>query len=241
MTVNKIKISAVSYTNTKPFVYALMHSDFIDKIDLTLEIPSACADKIINGQADIGLVPVAALLRIPNYQIISNYCIGAVGAVNSVFIFSNKPIEEVKTLQLDGQSRTSNDLAKVLFKHHWKLDPQFVDEEGADGFIQIGDRTFGKKDHHLYVYDLAEIWQNFTGLPFVFAVWASNKPISKDFVIEFNTALKYGLDHRKEVIAKLPLINGFDLDDYLMHRIDYDFDAKKHQALTIFLELLKEL
>ena len=101
---NKIKVSAVSYTNTKPFVYGLTHSDVIDQIDLSLDIPSDCARKLIDDEADIGLVPVAALLNIPNYQIISDYCIGATGAVNSVFIFSNLPIGEIKTIRLDSYS-----------------------------------------------------------------------------------------------------------------------------------------
>ena len=73
-----------------------MHSDITNQIDLSLDIPSACAIKLINNQVDIGLVPVAALLQIPNYEIISDYCIGANGAVDSVFIFSNKPIGELK-------------------------------------------------------------------------------------------------------------------------------------------------
>ena len=96
----KIKVSAVSYTNSKPFVYGIMHSGILDQIDLSLDIPSVCANKLIENQVDIGLVPVAALLHIENYQIISNYCIGANGAVDSVFIFSNKPIQEIKILQL---------------------------------------------------------------------------------------------------------------------------------------------
>jgi chorismate dehydratase len=239
--VNKIKISAVSYTNTKPFIYGLQHSNFLNKADLSLDIPSVCANKLIDNQADIGLVPVAALIRIPGYEIISNYCIGAVGAVNSVFIFSNKPVEEIKSLQMDPQSRTSNNLAKVLLKNYWKTNPKFTTEEDADAFVQIGDRTFGKKDQYLYVYDLAEEWQNFTGLPFVFAVWACNKTIPEDFIAEFNIALKYGLDHRKEVISTLLLRVDFDLNDYLMRRIDYDFNAKKQQALHMFLELLREV
>jgi chorismate dehydratase len=113
---NKLKVSAVSYTNSKPFVFGLLHSDILDKIELSLDIPSVCALKLIENQVDIGLVPVAALLQIPNYHIISDYCIGANGAVDSVFIFSNKPISEIKTLKLDSQSRTSNNLARVLIK-----------------------------------------------------------------------------------------------------------------------------
>ena len=236
---NKIKISAVSYTNTKPFVYGIEHSDIINKIDLSLDIPSDCAAKLIDNQVDIGLVPVAALLNIPNYQIISDYCIGATGAVNSVFIFSNKPIEEVNSIRLDTHSRTSNNLALVLLKNYWKLQPEVVENE-ADAFVLIGDRTFGKKKDYKYSYDLAEEWQNFTSLPFAFAVWAANKPISKEFTEEFNQALKLGLDNRLEVIKDHPL-NGFDLQDYLQNKLDFNLDAKKREAIETFHSYIRAL
>ena len=170
----KIRISAVSYTNTKPFIYGLQHTGFLDKIDLSLDAPTDCAQKLIDDVVDIGLIPVAAILSLPKWEIIADYCIGAVGAVNSVFIFSNCPIGEVKTLQLDPQSRSSNNLAKVLIKNYWKADDLMVINDADDyaksadkntAFVQIGDRTFGKKEQYKYVYDLAEEWQKFTGLP----------------------------------------------------------------------------
>lgn len=238
---NKVKISAVSYTNTKPFVYGLQHSDIIDLIDLSLDIPSDCAKKLIEGKVDIGLVPVVALLDIPGYQIVSDYCIGAVMAVNSVFIFSNKPIHEIRTLRLDSQSRTSNQLAKVLLKNYWKSAPEFVSDGDADAFVEIGDRTFGKKDKFSYAYDLAEEWIKFTSLPFTFAVWAANKSIPADFIARFNAALKFGLDHRAEVIEQLPLNNDFDLEDYLRRHIDFSLDQKKKEALNMFLDFVRAL
>ncbi len=237
----KIKVSAVSYTNSKPFVYGIVHSGILNQIDLSLDIPSVCANKLIDNQVDIGLVPVAALLHIKDYQIISNYCIGARGKVDSVFIFSNKPIQEIKTLQLDAQSRTSNNLSKVLLKYHWKINPELVNSDLADAFVQIGDRTFANRDHYPYQYDLAAEWFNFTGLPFVFAVWASNKPIQEDFKIAFNDALKYGLDHRKEVIAGLPKIENLDLEDYLTRKVDFNLDEQKLIALEKFLGLIRTL
>ncbi len=237
----KIKVSAVSYTNSKPFVYGIMHSGILNQIDLSLDIPSVCANKLIENQVDIGLVPVAALLHIKDYQIISNYCIGAKGKVDSVFIFSNKPIHEIKTLQLDAQSRTSNNLSKVLLKFHWKIYPELVQTENADAFVQIGDRTFSSRNHYPYQYDLAAEWFNFTGLPFVFAVWASNKPIPEDFKLAFNAALKYGLDHRKDVIKGLDKIANLNLEDYLMSKIDFILDQDKQTALAKFQELIKAL
>lgn len=238
----KIKISAVSYTNSKPFIYGLERSSVLEKIDLSLDIPSDCAEKLINGTVDVGLVPVAALLKIPGYQIVSNYCIGASQAVNSVFIFSDVPVGELKTLRLDKQSRTSNNLARVLLKHYWRISPQIVEcDPEADGFVEIGDRTFGKTQKFPYVYDLAEEWIKFTGLPFAFAVWAANKPLPPAFIEEFDAALKLGVDNRREVLKEIPQTDGFDLEDYMMNRIDFVLDAEKKQAIAKFLGLVQDL
>jgi chorismate dehydratase len=161
-----------------------------------------------------------------------------------VFIFSDRPIEEVEVLYLDPQSRTSNNLAKVLLKHYYKVYPVLKlleSGEQAQAFVEIGDRTFGKHDHYPFTYDLAAEWKKFTGLPFVFAVWASNKTLPAGFIDSFNEALSYGLSHRYEVIRSLSAYPNFDLEDYLMNKIDYDLDTDKRKALEMFLELVEKL
>jgi chorismate dehydratase len=247
--VKKIRISAVSYTNTKPFIYGIQHTPVIDQIELSLDIPSDCAQKLIEDKVDIGLIPVAAALNLPQWHIVSDYCIGANGPVNSVFIFSNCHIREVKTVQLDPESRSSNNLAKVLLKNFWKIEPELVvnapgyaqSTDPHTAFVQIGDRTFGKKQRYKYVYDLAENWQKLTGLPFVFAAWISNKPIPQEFVDQFNISLKYGLDHRPELLRELPERDDFDIEDYLMHKLDFNLTEDKKKALYLFLDYIKAL
>ncbi|HTI61653.1 menaquinone biosynthesis protein [Mucilaginibacter sp.] len=245
----KIRISAVSYTNTKPFLYGIQNTPVIEQIDLSLDIPADCAQKLIDDKVDIGLIPVAAALQLPEWHIVSDYCIGAVGAVNSVFLFSNCDIREVKTVQLDPQSRTSNNLARVLLKNFWKVEPEQVTDapdygqstDANTAYVQIGDRTFGKKVKYKFVYDLSEEWQRFTGLPFTFAAWIANKPIPQQFVDEFNRALKFGLDHRPELLKELPKRDDFDLEDYLMHRLDFSLTEDKKKALFLFLDYIKKL
>ncbi|WP_259070232.1 menaquinone biosynthetic enzyme MqnA/MqnD family protein [Mucilaginibacter sp. X4EP1] len=246
---NKIRISAVSYTNTKPFIYGLQHTGILNKIELSLDNPTDCAQKLIDDVVDIGLIPVAATLSLPQWDIVSDYCIGAVGAVNSVFIFSNCDIREIKTLQLDPQSRSSNNLARVLLKNYWKSDYQMIvdspdyseSKDPKTAFVMIGDRTFGKKEKYPFVYDLSEEWQRFTGLPFVFAAWIANKPIPAEFMADFNKSLKYGLDHRTELLKELPQREDFDLEDYLMHKLDFSLTEDKKNALYLFLDYIKAL
>lgn len=240
---DKIKISAVSYTNTKPFIYGIEKSEVRKQIDLSLDIPSDCAAKLINNQVDIGLIPVAAIPFVPNANIIGSYCIGSVGAVNSVFIFANVPANEIKTLRLDPQSRTSNNLAKVLLKFHFKVEVEFVTDPAieTDALVLIGDRTFGRKADFAYAYDMGEEWMKLTGLPFVYAAWVANKAIPSTFIESFNEALKLGLSHRKELLKELPSSPDFDLEDYLLHKLDFELTAEKRKALVLFLDYIKQL
>ena len=240
---DKIKISAVAYTNTKPFIYGIEHSAVLSQIDLSLDIPSDCAARVIDGSVDLGLIPVAAIPFVPNANIITDYCIGSVGAVNSVFIFSSVPADQIRTVKLDRESRTSNNLAKVLLKFHFKQDVTFTTDLDADtdAIVLIGDRTFGKKDDYAFVYDMGEEWMKFTGLPFVYAAWVANKPIPEAFVNEFNAALKLGLASRAAVVKNLPVNPLFDLEDYLMHKLDFDLTEDKKKALYLFLDYIKAL
>ncbi len=230
-------------------MYGLQHTGILDKIELSLDNPADCAQKLIDDVVDIGLIPVAAALSLPRWDIVSDYCIGAVGAVNSVFIFSNCDIREIETLQLDPQSRSSNNLARVLLKNYWKSDYQMIidspdyseSKDSKTAFVMIGDRTFGKKEKYPFVYDLSEEWQRFTGLPFVFAAWIANKPIPVEFMADFNKSLKYGLDHRTELLKELPQREDFDLEDYLMHKLDFSLTEDKKKALYLFLDYIKAL
>lgn len=240
---NKVKISAVAYTNTKPFIFGLEHSEVLQLIDLYKDVPTDCAAKLIDGRVDIGLIPVAAIPDVPNAEIISEYCIGSVGAVNSVFIFSHVPVNEIRSVKLDPQSRTSNNLAKILFKFYWNQSVEYTDNPGdnTDALVLIGDRTFGQREKFAFTYDMGAEWFAFTGLPFVYAAWVANKTLDGTFIKAFNAALKWGLDNRAVLIKTLPSIPGVDMTDYLMRALDFDLTPDKRKALSLYLRYLKEL
>jgi len=238
---SKIKISAVSYTNTLPFLQGLKSSPLMGQIDLSLDYPAECARKVIDGEVDMGIVPVAALLDIPEAHIIGDYCIGTEGKVDSVFIFSDKPIETIDSIKLDYQSKTSNGLARILLKYYWKREVQIVAEGEADAYVLIGDRTFGKKNSAAFAYDLGYFWKQFTDLPFAFAVWVANKELPSDFVKAFNQALADGVAHPEDVIDGLPLYENFDYLHYLTQSLDFHLTDKKREAISKYLELYRTL
>src|ERR1700739_4758234 len=131
----KYKISIVSYTNTLPFKYGISQSGLEDKIDLQLDIPSVCAQKLLDDKVDIGLIPVAVIPLLKKHYIISKYCLGTNGKVNTVKLYSNVALEEIKNVYLDYQSRTSVTLVQVLAKFFWKIKPIFT--QASDGFEKL--------------------------------------------------------------------------------------------------------
>ncbi len=248
---NPINISVVSYLNSKPFLYGLQQYKLQANVSISLDSPAICAQKVLTGKTDIGLIPVAVIPLLKEHHIISNYCIGAKGKVGSVMLYSEVPLNEIKTVLLDYQSRTSVTLVKVLAKHLWKITPVWENTtedfetkvEGSTAAVIIGDRTFGVENKFAYAYDLAEEWQKLTGLPFVFACWVSNKKLPDSFISEFNAALKFGIDNRPALITELTKENNYatDIAYYLNEQIKYDFDEDRKKALGLFLEYIKEL
>ena len=239
------KVSAVSYLNTIPFIHGLKQSELISTIDLQLDYPSICADKLISGAVDLALVPVVAIPKLKKPYIISDYCIGANGPVNTVCLYSNVPIEKIESISLDYQSRTSVALLKVLLKEYWQLDPKFIIAEvgfednikGKHAALVIGDRAFTLNAKHQFIYDLSDIWKVMTGLPFVFAAWVSNIKLHQGFINDFNKALKKGLSNIDKALAiesdSYP--NCKNPEDYLNNKISYSLDAEKKKGMELFL------
>lgn len=241
-----MRLSAVSYLNTKPFIYGIYKSELADFIELNLDIPSVCAQKLLNGTADIALAPVAIIPELPQAYIVSDYCIGSNGRVDTVCLYSMVALDKIDKVLLDFHSKTSVALTKILFQNYWKLRPDFVPAEqgfetqieGTTAALVIGDRTIGMNQKYPYVYDLGEAWKAWTGLPFVFAAWISVKPVHPDFIEKFNAALKTGLDHIPELIKILPSFPNFDVEAYYNNHISYDLNQEKWKAMNLFLSYL---
>ncbi len=246
---DKIKVGAVSYLNTKPLLYGIKRDEaLLEQVELLEEFPSKIAAMLLDGSIDVGLVPVRIIPLLKESYIISDYCIGSDGEVASVGLFSDVPLREIETVLLDYQSRTSVALCKVLCKHYWNIEPVF--EDGGVDFIQhiqgktagvvIGDRALKLRESMPHEFDLAFAWKNMTGLSFVFAAWVANKKLPQDFIAAFNTANAEGIFQLDDVIAENPYPH-YDLQVYYRKNISYLLDDKKRQGLEKFLELLETI
>ena len=214
----------------------------MNDIELLLDYPANLAKSLQDGSIDMALLPVAAMPFIPGARIVSDYGIGAEGDVASVCIFSEVPMDEIKTVYLDYQSRSSVRLAQLLLQKYWHKKVEFkaaaedyIDHiKGTTAGVIIGDRALQQRPNFNYIYDLAGAWKAWTGLPFVFAAWITNKDLPPDFLNAFNEANAEGLKHIDEVVAGNPYPH-YSLKTYYTENIHYYLDDEKKKGLALFL------
>ena len=244
----KIKVAAVSYLNTKPLLYGLEQFPIRDKIALRVDYPAKIGQELIDDEVDLGLIPVALIPYLKESHIITDYCIGAEGAVGSVFIFSEVPIEQVEDIYMDYQSRSSVALAQMLMQDYWKVSPRPLDAHpgfekkvgGKTAAVIIGDRALRQLRQNKYVYDLGEYWVKLTGLPMVFAAWVANKALPEAFIEQFNTATGYGTKGTAlDTVIAAHHIDYFDLREYYNRYLSFDLTEEKKSGLQLFLQKLK--
>lgn len=243
----KIQIGAVSYLNTKPLIYGIERGMIKEDAELLIDFPSKIASMLLEDKIDVGLVPVAIIPEMKEHYIISDYCIGSVGEVASVCLFSEVPLDKIETVLLDYQSRTSVALLKALIKNFWKIDVSFVETSGdyqskisaTTAGLVIGDRALQQRKISSFIYDLGEEWEKFTGLPFVFAAWISNKKLDEDFIKRFNEANAFGLNKIDEIVKENPY-EIFDLHHYYRDCISFNLDGEKRKGLELFLKMLRK-
>jgi len=248
-----IRISAVRYSNSYPLIYGLRESGIEDRAIISIDHPSECAYKLANNIADIGLVPVAVLPEIKEAEIISDYCIGTNAPVRTVMLLSNSPVGEIEKIYLDYRSKSSVALARVLAMNWWKKEFEwhftepgfdFAAADKNEGVVIIGDQCFELEGRYNYSVDLAVEWKNFTGLPFVFAVWAANRKIDPLFIDSFNRALDFGINNIGKAVEKYSKLSSMPVDilvSYLYNNIDYHMNNEKKQAMNTFINYLKDI
>ena len=217
-----------------------------ETVELIINYPAIIATQLIKDEIDIGLIPVAVIPQLKEYHIISDFCIASDGEVASVCLFSEVPLNDVETILLDYQSRTSVALLKVLLKEHWKISPNLVSASegyertisGTTAGLVIGDRALVKRLQSKFIYDLGAAWKEMTGMPFVFAAWVSNKELSPEFIAAFNKANEFGLANIDAVVNE-NIYTVYDLHKYYTNNIKFKPEFNKLEVISLFLEKIK--
>lgn len=244
----KLRISVVSYLNAEPFREGLTGEAYEGFI-LSDDIPSVCAEKLLHGEADLGLVPVAIFPKLKELggEIVTQFCIGAEGEVASVMLFSEVPVKDITAIILDKESRTSVKLMQLLASKYFKIQPEWINEtdnstvKGTVARLLIGNRALHERGKWQYETDLALSWNAFTGFPFVFAAWVAMRPLSVTETRHLNHAFEQGLSKRNEIAERnQPLYPSVKILNYLEQNIQYRLTEEMMKGLDLFLTYLQE-
>jgi predicted solute-binding protein len=241
-------VCAVSFLNTTPLVWGMLHGPQRGIFDLDFQIPAVCADQVAAGRADIGIIPSFELIR-QDLEIVPGTGIACHGPVRSILLISKKPAGQIQRLAVDSSSRTSVALARVLLARRYGVTPEFVPHQPElDPMLRIADAALIIGDPALHinpatvpyeVHDLGAEWVEMTGLPMVFAVWAGPKEvITPEVAAAFQQSCRYGRERIEDIVAAESSSRGLTPElvrQYLSHHIVHELSEKDYEGLRTFL------
>jgi chorismate dehydratase len=257
----KLRISAISFLNTAPLMWDFEHGDAARDFDISYTVPSACAAALAANQADIGIIPAFGYAQIPELVILPNIAIAAKNEVRSILLVSKVPIEQIQTVAVDTSSRTSVALLQVLFAKFFggprSFTPYAPDLPAMlrdhDAALLIGDAALQVPgDSGPYRYDLAHLWHEMTGKPFVFAFWAvrlealNRQAPGQNLTTIFQQSRDHGLLPENLAVIAREWASRVDMSepevhDYLTRNIHYYLDREYHSGLQLFLRYTHEI
>jgi chorismate dehydratase len=247
-----LRIGAVTYLNTKPLIHEL--EELADGAELVLDLPSRLSEMLSGGELDVALIPVIEYFRGGPYRIIPNIAIASHGPVLSVTLFSRKPWSELRRVALDVGSRTSAALTEILLRKRYGIRPELVplpmdaqaEQVDADAILLIGDRAMRAcLPGFTHAFDIGQEWHDWTGLPFVYALWAARTDVDLSVLQPaLEEAKRRGCRHVGQIAfqeaPRLELDAGF-CRRYLSNIIRFDLGPREQAGLHHFYMLACEL
>ena len=213
-------------------------------------VPARCGDLLASDEADFGLLPVIEYQRIPGVKLVHGVCVGSQRKVRSVLLVSRlNNLKKIRSVAVDESSRTSATLIKIIFKEFLKTEPSWTTASPdlttmlreSDAALIIGDpaMTFPRKG--LNVWDLANLWHDFTGTGFVFAMWMARADLRPAMLsLDLAAARDEGveaIDQIVEVYKDRLQLPADDLHDYLTNNITFELDDHLQTGMQHYFEL----
>ena len=266
-TVSKTKISIVKYLNAVPLAWGILEGRQSDRFDPVLHTPSECADQLLQGKVDVGLIPSIEFQRIAGAKVIPGPVVASRHRVRSVLLISVLPLWKVKTVAVDTSSRTSAVLARIVFDEFFHTRPDFRPSppdlpsmlaqndaavligDAALKFMEENERPDAEKQKALLkagpqpleVFDLAERWKFLTGLPFVFAFWAARSGVQRDGIVEaLKASREYGVQNIPAIAQRYSQelsLKEEFLREYLTENVHYYMDNACVEGLRQFYDM----
>lgn len=243
------RVCAVSYLNTVPLVWGMLHGEQRDVFDLRFALPSECADQLAAGEADIGILPVIEMAR-QKLEYFRGTGIACHGPVRSILLISKVPFPEIRTLATDSGSRTSVMLSRIILAERFGVEPALISRRAdlspmlgeADAALLIGDAALRIDPEKLpfETLDLGEEWVRMTGLPMVFAVWSGRSEIIEQRYAEaFIESCEFGISRIDQIARSESDARAFDpalVRKYLTEHIVFKLGERDYAGLDLFLD-----
>ena len=243
-----VRLGAVSYLNSKPLIQDL--AELLPGSNITLEYPSRLADSLAAGDLDVALIPSIEFFRNPGHDIISDACVAARGEVLSVKLYCRVHPGDVSRIALDEGSRTSATLARIILAERYGVIPEIeplsmeslTTDTSADAVLLIGDRAMHTPAEPFFeVMDLGQMWYDWTGLPFVFAMWVARHDADvTGIAAALNEARDRGVTAvrqiAKEEAPKLRISEQLAVE-YLTNNLHYRMTSAERSGLELFYQL----
>ncbi len=246
------RVGAVSYLNSKPLIEGL--ENVLPAGNLRLDYPSRLADDLSAGRLDVALIPSVEYFYRDDYKILSDACVATHGPVLSVKLYTRVPWGDIRTLALDEGSRTSAALSRVLLAERYGVEPalfplpmsQSMAETDCDAILLIGDRAIHPPaEDFADTWDLGEEWVNWTGFPFVFAMWVSSTTVDSS---QIEPLLNQARDNGLQNLGKIAKREAEQLDleeetalTYLKKNLHFKMGSAEQRGLELFRELASNL
>lgn len=245
-----MRIAAIRFINALPLIYGLEKRGLHE---IVFETPSRCYNKLVNGEVDLALIPVFGTQTNSSIKAFGGLGIAAERRTESVFLFCKKPPDQVRIVGTDPASLTSTTLLKIILKKKYGNTPDFHPNTNSniveslklsDAVLVIGDGALLSNRTGYDVYDLAEEWFSMTGLPFLFAIWASSRLLHGEEKQELYDSYHQATQHWDEIYLRAQealKLDGTFLKRYYNNDLHYRLTERDYEGFRKFIHLAAEL
>lgn len=236
------RVGSVAYLNSAPLTWGA-------EAQVLFATPAKLAALLQAEALDAALVSVVEVLENDRYEVLDGISIASRGEVRSVLLAHRGPLEAVSTVHCDTASLTSVGLLRVLLgerglRPEFRPLPAYDTAHEHEAVLLIGDPAleFLRTPGEHRIWDLGAAWQELTGLPFVYAVWALRRGVTDAaWRARLRELCRSGLARREEVVARQPASQQAEVRTYLTRNIRYDLGEEEKAGLARFAELLARL
>ncbi|NTU72008.1 MAG: menaquinone biosynthesis protein [Coriobacteriia bacterium] len=252
------RLGHIQFINCLPLYYGMVKNDVLLDVDLVRANPAELATDLVDGTLDLAPIPAIEYARhAEQFVLLPDIAISSDGEVQSILLVSKVPAENLdgRTVALAANSRTSVVLGRILLQRRWGVNPEYVEMppdlpamlRDADAALLIGDeaiRAYWEQPAHLHTYDLGTEWKTWTGLPFVFAVWAVRREYAaehpeavRSVADALTDSLAYCRDHLDEISEYAARWEHFSADKFRSYfdALQFRFELRFREGLVRYL------